>query len=45
MRQILLLLAILLVLFSTSDAWKIYGSEAYVRFGLGVIAVFRIHSD
>lgn len=52
-RAIPLLLAILLVVFSSSDAWRIYGSEAYVRFtvitfilvALGIVAVNRIVSD
>jgi len=53
MRAIPLLLAILLVVFSSADAWHLYGNEAYLRFivltvtmvGLGVVAVFRIVAD
>jgi hypothetical protein len=52
-REIPYLLAILLVVFTSSDAWRLYGSEAYSRFivlivimvGLGIAAVFRIVAD
>lgn len=52
-RAIPFLLAILLVVFSSSDAWRVYGSEAYLRFfvitvilaALGIAAVYRIVAD
>lgn len=53
MRAIPFLMAILLVVFSSSDAWRVYGSEAYVRFivivailaALAIAAVYRIVAD